>query len=81
MSDDFDFDGIILALFGIVVLGLLAFGFLGMISKAFKPKTQGQTFNSTDMLRKQSREIDDIKRNQDQMMRDLKQKIRDGKRY
>lgn len=80
MSDDFDFDGIIIFLVGLVVVGLLIFGFLGMVKKAFKPVTQGPTLDSTDMLRQQAQHTSDIQRSQKQMMRDLKQKIRDGRR-
>ena len=80
MDKEFDTDGLILTIAGIVVGGLLIFGVITMIKQAFKPVFKKPAVGSSQMLKKQHQRQQSIQRDQEQMMRDLKQQIRDGQR-
>ncbi len=81
MNDEFDFDGVILTLIVIVIGIILILGFITLLKKSFQPGLQKPKLDSSQMLYEQKQHMEDVQRSQDQMMRDLKRKIQDGKRY
>ena len=80
MSKDIDMDAIILTLAGIAVAVIVIFGIMTLIKKSFKPALQKTTSDTSEMYREQRRQTQETQRQQDQMMRGLKQRIRDGRR-
>jgi hypothetical protein len=65
----------------LLVAIVLFLGLLTTIKKSLKPPEQRDTIDSTLELKEQRRRMDDIKKRQEQLMRDQRQKIRDLQRF
>ena len=79
MDKEFDMDGVILTLAGIAVGTILIFAIVTMIKKALQPALHKPSTESGDMIRQQQQRTRDIQRDQDQMMRNMKQRIQSGR--
>lgn len=75
-----DFDGLILFIFICLVGAALAFGFITAISQSFKAVPDKSPVDSHQHKVDQRRRMDDIQRNQKQLMRDQQYKIRANSR-
>ena len=77
---NFDFDGLILVIAGISVAVILSFGVVTVIKAALKPALKKPIHNSYDAIHDQKLLMEENKRKEEQMMRDLKRKTEDSKR-
>ncbi|MCA9398214.1 MAG: hypothetical protein KC618_00580 [Candidatus Omnitrophica bacterium] len=78
--DDFDFSGIILTCFVIIVAGALFFGFIGAVKKSLNKSDETPIVDSSQMLREQDERTQQIQYDHDKMMDGQEQKIKDGEK-
>ena len=75
-----DFDGILLFILGTVVAGLVFWGVIGTIKKAFRPAAHSEVIDSTRIMKDQKDFIVETKKDQKRLRREQEQKLRDLRR-
>ena len=77
---DFDMEGVILAIFGIVAVGFIFWGVTWFIGKGFGSKPATTEPSATTIRRQQEQKIDDARENYERSMEQSRQRIRDMQR-
>jgi len=70
----------IISALGLFLAFFLFFSIINLVKKSFRPPIKMETIDPSLSRKKQQRKIDDIKRRQEDMMRQQKQRLRDMRR-
>jgi len=75
-----NFEEILPLILAVIIAVFLFLGVIKAITKSLKPPSRHNTIDTTMDLKEQKWRMDEIRRNQKQLLRDQKQKIRDMQR-